>query len=121
MNVIDRHIDKILSEYTQGDCYELLKTAKSIYTDLTGKIDEETDEYELRMNTFNDWYIFNFRREGDRRIIDDYIFQHKVDDELAKAFHNINHSLFAFAKTNMRGRIVLKDILRDNKYVLAKE
>lgn len=121
MNVIESHIDKILSEYTQGERYELLKKAKEIYTELTGKLDEESDEYELRMNSFNDWYIFNYRRENGRRIIDDYIFEHKIDDELAKSFHNVNHSLFSFAKTNMRGRIVLKDLLRGKKLLLGKD
>lgn len=121
MNVIESHIDKILSEYTQGERYELLKKAKEIYTELTGKLDEESDEYELRMNSFNDWYIFNYRRENGRRIIDDYIFEHKIGDELAKSFHNVNHSLFSFAKTNMRGRIVLKDLLRGKKLLLGKD
>lgn len=120
MNLIESHIEKILEEYTQGDRYELLKKAKDIYTDLTGKIDEESDEYELRMNSFNDWYIFNFRRENDRRIIDDYIFEHKIEDELAKSFHNINYSLFSFAKTNLKKQIVLKDVLHDKKIALSK-
>ncbi|MCO4756253.1 MAG: hypothetical protein KC478_17355 [Bacteriovoracaceae bacterium] len=121
MNVIETHIEKILVDYTQGEHYELLKKAKELYTELTGKLDEESDEYELRMNSFNDWYIFNFKRENDRAIIDDYIFDHKIDDELAKAFHNINYSLFSFLKTNMKKQIVLKDVLHDKKIALSKE
>lgn len=121
MNVIERHIEKILVEYTQGEHYELLKKAKELFTELTGKLDEESDEYELRMNSFNDWFIFNFRRENDRRIIDDYIFEHKIDDELAKAFHNVNHSLFTYAKMNLKKQIVLKDLLHDKKFALGKD
>lgn len=120
MNEIEQHIEKILQEYTQGENYELLKKAKELYIDLTGKLDEETDEYELRMNSFNDWYIFNYRRENDRRIIDDYIFDHKIDDELAKAFHNINHSLFTYSKMNFKKQIILKDLLHNKKLALGK-
>ncbi|MEX0797938.1 MAG: hypothetical protein WEB87_00165 [Bacteriovoracaceae bacterium] len=121
MNTIEMHIDKILENYTQGEKYELLKIAKERYVALTGKLDEETDEYELRMNSFNDWYIFNFRRENGRRIIDDYIYDFKTEDELARAFHNVNHSLFTYSKTNFKKQIVLKDILRDKKIALSKE
>lgn len=120
MNVIETHIEKILTHYTQGEHYELLKKAKEIYTQLTGKLDEESDEYELRMNSFNDWFIFNFRRENDRRIIDDYIFEFKIDDDLARSLHNINYSLFSFLKTNLKKQIVLKDILHDKKIALSK-
>ena len=91
-----------MEKYTTGDKYDLLKSAKEYYIDATGKIDDETDEYESRMSSFNDWYIFNYRREDGRRIIDDYINDFKIDDELAKAFHNVNYSLFSFAKYNLK-------------------
>jgi hypothetical protein len=121
MNLIDQHIDKVLGIYTKGDYYDLLKKAKDIYIKLTGKLDEDDQEYESRMNTFNDWFIFNFRRDDARRVIDDYIQDHAIDAELARSFHNTNYSLFHFVKINFRKQIVLKDILHDEKFVLNKE
>lgn len=121
MNSIDIHIDKILENYTEGEYYELLKKAKDIYVELTGKMDEETSEYESRMNTFNDWFIFNFRRDDNRRVIDDYITKFDIDPELSKSFHNINYSVFQFVKINFRKQIVLKDILHNEKFTLSKE
>lgn len=121
MNFIDEHIEKILKVYTEGEYYELLKSAKDVYVDLTGKMDEDTSEYESRMNTFNDWFIFNFRREDTRRVVDDYIQDHNIESELAKSFHNTNYSLFHFVKINFRKQIVLKDILHNEKFVLNIE
>jgi hypothetical protein len=121
MNIIDQHIEKILKVYTEGDHYELLKKAKDEYIKLTGKLDEDDSEYESRMNSFNDWYIFHYRRTDDRRIIDDYIQDFKIDDELALAFHNVNYSLFHYVKINFKGNIVLEDILHAEKFQLKKE
>lgn len=121
MNFIDEHIDKILKVYTEGDYYDLLKEAKEKYINLTGKMDEDSSEYESRMNSFNDWFIFNYRRADGRRVIDDYIQDEKVDSDLAKSFHNTNYSLFHFVKINFRKQIVLKDVLHNEKFVLRKE
>lgn len=121
MNLIERHIEKIMEHYTTGENYDLLKQAKEFYINATGKIDDETDEYESRMSSFNDWFIFNFRIDDGRRIIDDYINDFKIDDELAKSFHNVNYSLFAFVKFNFKKQVVLKDILHNEKYVVQKD
>jgi hypothetical protein len=118
---IENHIDKIMDLYTQGEYYDLLVKAKDEFTTLTGKIDEEANEYESRMYTFNDWYIFNFRREDNRRIIDDYIQHYDLESDLSKSLYNINFSLFQFVKINFKKQIVLKDILHNEKYVLKKE
>lgn len=121
MNIIERHIEKIMEHYTSGEHYDLLKQAKDFYIENTGKIDDETDEYESRMSSFNDWFIFNFRRDDGRRIIDDYISDFKIDDELAKSFHNTNYSLFHFTKLNLKKQIVLKDVLHNEKFVINKD
>jgi hypothetical protein len=121
MNIIEEHFEKILQKYTTGDYYDLLVSAKQDYVKNTGKLNEETDEYESRMNTFNDWFIFHYRMDDGRKIIDDYLQENDLDPELAKAFHNINYSLFHFAKINFRKQVVLKDILHNQKFTLAKD
>ena len=121
MNIIEEHIEKILEKYTQGDYYDLLLRAKQHYINATGKLNEDTDEYESRMNTFNDWFIFHFKMDNDRRVIDDYIQDSNLDVDLAKAFYDVNYSLFHFVKINFRKQVVLKDILHNQKLILAKD
>ncbi|MFT6632338.1 MAG: putative nucleic acid-binding protein [Bacteriovoracaceae bacterium] len=121
MKLIQDHIDLILQVYTKDKHYEDLKNAKEAYIKRTGKIDEETDEYESRMNSFNDWYIFNYKREDGSTIIGDYVQNHDVEDNLGQALLNTKYSLYHFSKINFRKQVVIKDVLYSVKFVLSKD
>jgi hypothetical protein len=120
LEIVTEHLDKVLNLYTQGDHFDDLKEAKEKYFSITGKLDEDKDEFEPRMNCFNDWYIFQYRHQNGSKVIEDYIRTHNLDVELAQALLNVNHSLFEFSKINFRKQIVLKDILHDEKITLVK-
>jgi hypothetical protein len=120
LETIDAHIEKILTIYTQGEYFERLKAAKETYISLTGKLDEDKDEFESRMNCFNEWFIFQWKDADGKKIIEDYIRRKQLDEETSHALLNVNHSLFSFSKTNFRKQIVLLDILHDEKLPLAK-
>lgn len=117
---VNQHLDQVLSRYTTGDFFNDLKVAKERYFSLTGKLDEDKDEFESRMNCFNDWYIFQYRHDDGSKVIEDYIRSNELDEELSQALLNVNHSLFEFSKINFRKQIVLKDILHDEKITLVK-
>lgn len=121
LHTVNEHLEKVLSLYTQGDHFENLKVAKEKYFSITGKFDEDKDEFEARMNCFNDWYIFQYRTENSSKVIEDYISNHQLESELSQSFLNVNHSLFEFSKISFRKQIVLKDILHDEKIVLVKD
>lgn len=121
LDVVHSHLDKVLSLYTQGDYFNDLKEAKDKYFSLTGKLDEDKDEFESRMNSFNDWYIFQYRQKDGSKVIEEYIRNNELDEEVSQALLNVNHSLFEFTKTSFRKQIVLKDILHDEKIVLKKD
>lgn len=121
LNTLKDHLEKILVHYTQGEYFEELKEAKETYFSLTGKLDEDRDEFESRMNSFNDWYLFQYRKKDGLKVIEDYIRHHDLDGDLSQAFLNVNHSLFEFSKVNFRKQIVLKDMLHDEKIQLAKD
>lgn len=120
LDVVHEHLDKVLSLYTQGTHFEELKEAKDKYFSITGKLDEDKEEFESRMNCFNDWYIFQFRHQDGSKVIEDYIRSHQLDVEISQALLNVNHSLFEFSKVNFRKQVVLKDILHDEKITLVK-
>jgi hypothetical protein len=120
LDIVHEHLDTVLNLYTQGAHFDALKAAKEKYFSITGKLDEDKDEFEPRMNCFNDWYIFQFRHEDGSKVIEDYIRTNQLDVELAQALLNVNHSLFNFSKVNFRKQIVLHDILHDEKIVLMK-
>ena len=121
MNIITEHIEKIIETYTQDSYYEDMKKAIAFYIERTGKMNEESEEYESRMNSFNDWFIFNYRLGDGSRVIDQYMINNTLEDEVSKSLHNANYSLFLFQKINYRKQIVIKDILHNKKFVLAKD
>lgn len=120
LEVVHDHLDKVLSLYTKGEFFADLKAAKEKYFSLTGKLDEDKEEFESRMNSFNDWYIFQYRNPDGSKVIEDYIRSSHLDEELSQALLNVNHSLFEYSKINFRKQIVLKDILHDEKVTLVK-
>ncbi len=120
LDIVHEHLDKILTQYTQGTHFADLKQAKETYFSMTGKLDEDKDEFESRMNSFNDWYIFQYRQKDGSKIVEDYIRNSQLGEGLAEALLNVNHSLFEFSKINFRKQIVLKDILHDEKITLVK-
>lgn len=120
LETVHHHLDKVLNLYTQGEFFEDLKQAKDTYFSLTGKLDEDKDEFEPRMNCFNDWYIFQYRHQDGSKVIEDYIRNNELDEELSQALLNVNHSLFEYSKVNFRKQIVLKDVLHDEKVTLVK-
>ncbi len=120
LEVVHDHLDKVLNLYTKGEFFSDLKTAKDKYFSITGKLDEDKEEFESRMNCFNDWYIFQYRHEDGSKVIEEYIRSNHLDEELSQAMLNVNHSLFEFSKISFRKQIVLKDILHDEKITLVK-
>lgn len=120
LEIVNEHLDKVLGLYTQGSHFDELKSAKEKYFSITGKLDEDKEEFESRMNCFNDWYVFQYRHNDGSKVIEDYIRTNQLDVELSQALLNVNHSLFEFSKINFRKQIVLHDILHDEKVVLVK-
>jgi|SRR5690606_16191686 len=121
LDIVHNHLDKVLNLYTQGEFFSDLKEAKEKYFMLTGKLDEDKDEFESRMNSFNDWYIFQYKQKDGSKVIEEYIRNNDLEEDLSQSFLNVNHSLFEFTKVSFRKQIVLHDILHDEKIVLKKE
>lgn len=121
LDVVNDHLDKVLNLYTQGQFFDDLKAAKEKYFSLTGKLDEDKDEFESRMNSFNDWYIFQYRHNDGSKVIEEYVRNNQMDQEIAQSLLNVNHSLFEFTISSFRKQIVLKDMLHDEKIVLKKD
>ena len=121
-NEIRLHLDKVLTHYTSGSHYERLLEAKDEYFNLTGQVNEDDEDYELRMNSFNDWYIFQFvSKLSDRAAIFDYIEENQLDETLISSLMKMNYSLFEYCGKTFRGFCGFKDILHNYKFVLPKE
>lgn len=118
---LKEHFDKALEIYTQGVHYETLLEAKKEYFEITGQANDDDNDFEARMNSFNEWYVLQFiSKRGTRTVISDYLMNHPVNDFLAKSLTAVNYSLFEYVGKNFRGYDVLFDILHDKKIPLPK-
>ncbi len=116
---LQKYFDTVLKEYSSKEHSERIVDAKRKYFKLTGTVYEEDEEYEARMNSFNDWYIFHYlSSEFPSTIINNYLKEHKLEPALVDAFKSINYSLFEVGGS-FPNKILLKDWLHNNTYSLA--
>lgn len=115
--------EAILTKYSEGEYLETLLKAKADYIALTGMIDEEAEDYEGRMKSFNDWYLTSYKLPSHNRTpLEHYLFTHTdLDQELVKAIESITYSIFLYKKVTWSKQIVLKDLISKNKTSLYKE
>lgn len=106
-----QHVENMIANYSRDEFYNDFRQAQDEYAKYTGKFDNDNIEFEGRMNLFNDWYIFNFRREkDDKRVIDLYIKDADLDKPIAKALYNTTYSIFSYDKDTSKKNVTLTDI-----------
>jgi hypothetical protein len=116
------HLEKALIQYTSGSYYKRLIEAKNEYFNLTGQVNEDDEDYELRMKSFNDWYIFQFTsKSSEKTVISDYILENSLNKGIDSCFQKLNYSLFEYCGKTFRGHSYFKDILHSCKFNLSKE
>lgn len=110
-------LENILITYSKDPHFDTLLEAKNKYFELTGIINEEDEEFEFRMNCFNDWYLFHFLSDRSyTTVIKNYLESNQINDKVSKALLNVNHSLFEFIKVNRRSNIIIRDLISRDKY-----
>ncbi|MCT4642097.1 MAG: hypothetical protein N4A33_07325 [Bacteriovoracaceae bacterium] len=94
---------------------EELISAKQAFMSLTGKVDESSSEYEARMNSFNDWYIFDYNK-----IFEDYFYSKDLDIDILKSFYDVRYSVFKVTQVK-KDSYILHDLFANEKIVINKE
>lgn len=119
---IQTHLDKVLELYTSDDFYDKMVEAKKHYFEITGMTHEEDEDFETRMNAFNDWYIFQFVSKGSTRTaVKDYLAKNEISDDISQSLTTVKHSFYIYTGKNFKKRMVLKDVLYGEKIVLDKD
>ncbi len=113
MKEIYTHLEKALMHYSSGEHYNNLIKAKEEYFSLTGKINEDDEDYELRMNSFNDWYLFQYCDE-----FPEFLETEVENQEIKEALGKVNYSLFEFLGSGLFKKRIVKDILHNKKITL---
>ncbi len=113
-------LDNAVTRFSSDDYYERLKSAKEEYFKLAGKLSEEDEDYDSRMNGFVYWYITQKKNDGNGPLISSYLSDIPIEESQKEAMLNINHSLFEYRGQNLFKKHVFKDILHNTKFYIPK-
>lgn len=115
------HLNTALKIYTDNEYRDVLITAKNDFFKITGNLNEDDDDYDLRMHSFNDWYLMQYSLSDVKRTpMADYIFSQGVEENVAKVLLSYKHSLFQFTGEKRNGVTLFRN-LRDEKNMAVKD
>ncbi len=121
--IIDDYLDlynEALERYSNDNYKNIIVDAKRYYFEVTGKAHEDDEDYESRMEMFNEWYILQFISELETRpLIKQFLDDKKLLSEgKFDSLLDINFSLFEFVGINYKKRFVCRDLLHNEKVTL---
>ena len=118
---IFEHLNAALKIYTDNEYRDVLIGAKQDFFKITGNLNDDDEDYELRMHSFNDWYLMQCSLpEVHRTPISDYIFSHNLDDEIAQILLSFRHSLFQYTGEKRNGAAIFRN-LKDEKKMIVRD
>ena len=122
MNEIVEVLNSAIEKFSSHEYYESILAAKQEYFELTGKITEDDEDYESRMNGFNYWYLTQRTKSDNCSLLNNYVASvDEIDDSQKSALLNINHSLFEYKGLSFTKKNAFKDILHDKKFTIPKD
>lgn len=118
-------IEKILSHFAGEQFKEEVRIAKSEFFDNAGILDEHSEQFELRMSQFFDWYFFTRELRGYAQSPLEAVFMARElrfspeETTLIEHLRQHRHSLFQFVKIK-DGNMTIKDLLLNKKIVVKQ-
>lgn len=117
---IQNTLDECMSFYTSEENISIFHSAKKEFINLTGMINEEDDDYEHRVNSFHDWFLFHYELPDKKRVvIKDFLLHSEKPFEIEKSILDADYSLFEFLK-DQNGSSSFKNLLTGEEF-LVKE
>ena len=95
-----------------------LVSARETYELLTGKIDEDHDECELRLLNFNEWFLFDYIAK-DRQVPFIVEFLNSLVEpveEVKELLNNVYYSFFECRKKKFSSKLIVEDFIKGKKY-----
>jgi hypothetical protein len=114
-------MEQIFRQYSTVDLKPILIDAKKKFFERTGTLDEESADFEMKMNSFNEWFVFHYKLDQNTTVLDKYLENKQVDVPLQDSLKNVRYSVFEFKGKNFRKQDTIKDLLQTKKVVLAKD
>lgn len=115
-------IREAIDKYFLGEEFrDEVLSAKDLYFTVTGMVDDQKSDYELRMQMFNDWFLFDYI-PNQRQVpyVIEYINSKNLEnEEVKKSLSSVIYSVFEFKKKSFSKNMILKDLVSGEKYELT--
>ena len=109
-------LDSCIELYSLGDNLDIFHAAKKEYIALTGAFNEEDEDFEHRVNSFHDWFLFHYELPQIKRLpIIEFLLRSDYNMDLEKTILNTNFSLFEFIKEE-KGVSLFKNLLTAEEF-----
>ncbi len=125
--VIRGLLDRLIEYASEPRFAESLNTAREIFYAKAGKTNEDDPDFIQRMNTFLEWFIFDYRPEGagTRSVYDQFLDEKRKETSSADMINWIAlsrqvHSVF-LVKSRVRGVITVRDLSGRRNYVVTSD
>jgi len=127
MSLYEPYLTPVIRIYSTGKYRKEIVIAKEEYYERAGKIFEDDPDFESRMNTFMDWYLFDRDLPGvDLPPVKHFYdskkgeYEKSEDEQVYLGLCNTIHSLFKMKrKTWNRKSVVVQDLFTKKVYTVA--
>ena len=117
---IQIHLEKALDIYSGATFLPSLIEAKDTFFRVTGNLNEEDEDYESRMNSFNDWYLTNYTLSNVRRTpLKDYVLKSEISEDVGHGLLNLEYSLYEFVGQKSEDLFIFHDLMKKKKIQLS--
>jgi len=124
--MFQKYLDPIIDHYTTGAYYAEVYRAKREYFEKAGLVHEDNPEYELRMNSFVDWYLYDRDLPGvDLPPIKHFFRKNRErmspeEQTIHRDFCASNHSLFRLKRFSWdRKSILVEDLFSQKVFTVS--
>ena len=125
----DQLLDKVITYFTKPTYKQDIEFAKRDFFGYLLPSDENSDQFDIQMSQFLDWYIFDYHlKQTGLTPIEDVMESKEIQeglqintDELSilENFSHHHHSLFEFIKAD-RNTLIIKDLITNKKAQVDK-
>lgn len=122
--IFENVLDRLLTLYTSEQYADEIVQAKLEFFDRTQpNVDEDTNQFNLRMSQFLDWYLFTRKLSGAGLTPIEFALQDKnfpkqnEDVELFKCLLNTKHSIYEFTKLKDKD-VYIRDLFTGEKLII---
>ncbi len=115
-------IDKLMQFFTEGSYSDQVIQARREFAERAGAFDQATDDFEMKMSQFIDWYLFTrllkpFNKPPIQAVGEVDILLSTEEQSLLPALQKSRHSIFEFQK--IKGNdLYVKDLFSGEKIII---